>query len=667
MALHSETEVRPAATVLVPGYRLGREPALDGLRGLAVVAVLLFHAGVPGFAGGYLGVSVFFVLSGFLISSLLLREFEGAATIGFRSFSARRLRRLLPAQMACWLLVVALSAWMVSFPRIRYPSDVLWAASQMWNWKEIASGTSYAGAFQTFGASSPFTHLWSLAVEEQIYLVMPVVILLLCRRQIVRRAGAAPLLAAVVVIIAVPLVARRFVSPNAVYLATPLRAGEVAAGIVAALVLRRIGLRRWMAPAGLVALVAVAVLVGRTGATEQAWPYQGGLGAFGILTALALGGCLCAGPVRSVLSVGVLRGIGLISFGLYLYHWPIYLAIRDDTVHVRGAALVVLRLAVTLAAAVVSYHLLEQPIRRGAVRLPSLVPLAATAVLALVVVGRLIPTPHAVVTEARSIDPTKASAVAITPAPPSTAAPAAAGSPPAPPAPRDPSVLVVGDSTAASVGAGIVEALASGDARGSASVDASGACGIRRGGNLESDVLDSALQMTCPQLMWQTVPDDVERLRPGVVAVLITLADTWPRTYDGGATWTPVAGGDGLTRLREDYTAWFQLLRGRGATCVVWITGPTANILTAGGRQPEDSYADGSQQAVAGVVADLQRDGLVDADIDLAGWYAANMAGDDTTNRPDGIHLTVDAAEIAAHDWLWQQLAAAQTDCPSPT
>ena len=335
MALHSETEVRPAATVVVPGYRLGREPALDGLRGLAVVAVLLFHAGVPGFAGGYLGVSVFFVLSGFLISSLLLREFEGAATIGFRSFSARRLRRLLPAQMACWLLVVALSAWMVSFPRIRYPSDVLWAASQMWNWKEIASGTSYAGAFQTFGASSPFTHLWSLAVEERIYLVMPVVILLLCRRQIVRRAGAAPLLAAVVVIIAVPLVG------------PPIRLAE--RGVPGDAVACRRGRcrhrRRTRAAAHRPASVDGSRRTRCTRRRRRARrPHRrhragvavsGRAGVFGILTALALGGCLCVGPVRSVLSVGVLRGIGLISFGLYLYHWPIYLAIRDDTVHVR--------------------------------------------------------------------------------------------------------------------------------------------------------------------------------------------------------------------------------------------------------------------------------------------------------------------------------------------
>ncbi len=662
-------------------YRLRHEPALDGLRGVAVVLVLLFHAGVSGFSGGYLGVSIFFVLSGFLIGSLLLREREESSTVGLGHFYARRLRRLLPAQVACWVLVVGLSAWMFGYPRIAPGRELFWAGSQAWNWREIASSTSYASAFQNPAGASPFTHLWSLAVEEQIYLVLPLLILVFGRR--IARLSWSWLAALTVAFATMPLASRQFVSANALYLGTPFRACEVGIGLVAAVAVRRVRPGRIARHVGLIAAIVAAVLIGVAGSSEDAWPYRGWLGVFGGLVALVVVGCLASGVVRSVLSLRVLGEVGVISYGLYLYHWPIFLALRPDTIGLSGAGLVTLRLGATVAIAAASYFVVEQPIRRGRIApRPALIG-GCAAVVTIAAIASFIPAAQRTVTDAGSIDRAHAAAVAITfrPDPPTTAAgpgaapivaaDIAATSPATGPVatttvtPVDsaPSVLLIGDSTAAAIGAGGVEALAGGALTGAMSVDASGACGILRGGHLQLDVLDAALQMNCPPLIWDQALHDVANLHPDVVAVMITLADTWPRTFDDGATWTNVASDDGYERLSNDYHDYFSRLRADGARCVVWITGPTAYITDdTGTRQPEGSYVNGDQHAVRTLVAGLTTAHLIDAEIDLGAWYDTEPAND-TENRPDGIHPTVDASRTIVTTWLWNQLTTAQQHC----
>ncbi|HLZ37365.1 MAG TPA: acyltransferase, partial [Mycobacteriales bacterium] len=166
----AEPRARRPSTVVGAG---GRLRALDGVRGLAVLAVLFFHAGMPWAHGGFLGVDTFFVLSGYLITVLLLREWRETGGVSLRRFWARRARRLLPALL---LVLAALAAYAATLPtevRPRLRGDALATLGYVANWRFIFSGQSY---FDQFSQPSPLRHMWSLAIEEQFYLVWPLVV-----------------------------------------------------------------------------------------------------------------------------------------------------------------------------------------------------------------------------------------------------------------------------------------------------------------------------------------------------------------------------------------------------------------------------------------------------------------------------------------------------------
>src|SRR3954447_11157440 len=153
---------------------LPRVRALDGLRGLAVAGVLAYHCGFGWARGGFLGVSLFFTLSGFLITSLLLAERSEHGRIGLRGFWARRARRLLPAALLALAVIVAFGATVASGSQLRgLRGDVLAALAYVANWRFVLAGTSYGALWS---APSPVQHFWSLAIEEQLYLVLPVVV-----------------------------------------------------------------------------------------------------------------------------------------------------------------------------------------------------------------------------------------------------------------------------------------------------------------------------------------------------------------------------------------------------------------------------------------------------------------------------------------------------------
>ena len=168
----SATSARaPTSTGLPTAFR--HKPALDGLRAVAVGSVMAFHFGADGFEGGFLGVDTFFVLSGYLITSLLLTEWGRTATIDFVAFWARRAKRLLPA---LFLVLLAIGIWAnLEASAIRLDSiraDMLWTLFYGANWHFIASGQSY---FDLFSEASPLRHAWSLAIEEQFYLFWPLI------------------------------------------------------------------------------------------------------------------------------------------------------------------------------------------------------------------------------------------------------------------------------------------------------------------------------------------------------------------------------------------------------------------------------------------------------------------------------------------------------------
>ena len=366
-------------------------PALDGLRGVAVFAVLLYHGGY--LTGGYLGVDLFFVLSGFLITALLLEEHRRTETIKLLRFWIRRARRLLPALFAMLLGVAVFAAvWAEPVDLQQIRTGGLWALVYASNWYEIGRGTSY---WDLSLSPSPVAHLWSLAVEEQFYLVWPIVALLVVRGRSAATAARRLLVVAAAGAIgsAALGVGLYFAGASAtlLYEATFTRAvGFLLGGVLASWRLsrasapaegamvdgqappKRSGSRLWVPwstrseAMGLAAAAGLALLwLGLDGASP--WPYRGGLVAASVLGVLVIaGGSRSGSPVLGrFLALGPLCWLGLISYGVYLWHWPIFLVLNEVRTGVSGVPLFVLRVAITLVVAVISYEFLERPIRAG--------------------------------------------------------------------------------------------------------------------------------------------------------------------------------------------------------------------------------------------------------------------------------------------------------------
>ena len=387
---------RAGATPGTPDVRLPYSPGLDGLRAFAVIAVLLYHADLAWIPGGFLGVEVFFVISGYLITALLLAEWRQRGRIDLKTFWLRRARRLLPALYV--LLVVTLAFAVVFLPGevAGLRGDVLAAFGYVTNWYLIFGQESY---FEAVGRPSLLQHLWSLAVEEQFYLIWPPILALgLCigatrlrRRRVLRVA----LFGAVASAVAMALLYAPGVDPSRIYYGTDTRAtGLLCGGALAFLwapgekyrILearhRRIMLagrgrfrRRWgwTAPllldilgfAALGSLVWFCLHLGEF----QPFLYMGGFALVGIATTATIMAVVYPHTFigARLLGSAPLRWIGVRSYGIYLWHWPVFMVTRPKLdVPFDGWPLLALRLAATVILADLSYRYIETPIRRGA-------------------------------------------------------------------------------------------------------------------------------------------------------------------------------------------------------------------------------------------------------------------------------------------------------------
>ena len=379
-------------------YRRG----LDGLRGLAVAAVVGYHLGVPGMGGGFLGVSLFFTLSGFLITNLLLAERTARGTISLGGFWGRRARRLLPAALAGVLLAVAATAVAGTAGQLqRLPGDVLAAVSYSANWRFVLDHSTYAAGYQ---APSPLLHYWSLAIEEQAYLILPILVLLVARGTWPRRRLAIAVVGLMAASAGLTLALGRGADPNRVYFGTDTRSFELLAGVLLAVV---VGMRRVRLPRGTGA-VAVVLMLGlwATVGEGDRWLYRGGLW---LVTAVSCGVIMTAagtGWMGRLLAWRPLVELGRRSYGVYVYHWPLFLLLGPATTGLTGLGLGAVRVGATAAVAGASFRWLEQPIRqrRGRFTRPmitacGLAPIAA--VLAAVLVAGAAP-PRAVAAAART-------------------------------------------------------------------------------------------------------------------------------------------------------------------------------------------------------------------------------------------------------------------------
>ena len=391
-------------------------PALDGVRAIAVALVLLSHGGIPGVAGGFIGVDVFFVLSGFLITSLLLDELDFTGRIDLPGFWRRRAKRLLPALVLMVLAVAAVSTLFPPDAVARLRDDAVAAFVWVANWSFIARETDY---FTEGGTPSPLQHTWSLGVEEQYYILWPLLLIataavlgVLARRRrrllmqnTVHLAVFALAAAGVVASVVASVVMVSDSALNRVYFGTDTRAQALLIGAAASALL----VRSWPTlTAGLYVVrrfkraARVVPVLGLAGLAVGAHYATGSVGDFrhGMLLLVALASVAVIAPVAldqegfvaRLLAVKPLVWLGAISYGVYLWHWPVFLLLNGERTGWSGLPLFVVRCVVTLGLAAASWWMVEQPIRRWRpVRVP-LLPLAgATVATAIAVTVAVVP------------------------------------------------------------------------------------------------------------------------------------------------------------------------------------------------------------------------------------------------------------------------------------
>ena len=374
-------------------------PGLDGMRALAVVAVMVYHANNAWLPGGFIGVEVFFVISGYLITLLLIGEHERTGRIGLREFWTRRARRLLPALFTMMAALVTYAALFDRDQLGRIRGDVIAGLLYVSNWYQIWVGQGYTSRLNWV----PLRHLWSLAVEEQFYLVWPLIIvglISLGRRRLPQVAvwlvGVALLIALVTALLFYPghvglpeftpdaywTVAGRSISKNdALYLSTITRATGLLLGAAFAMVWRPVAVVRGPLrdkgrqldllagiSLGVLAVLALSLHVSRIDGAGDSRLFRGGF----LLVDVATLGVMAAVTHRraaagALLGTPTLALIGTRSYGLYLYHWPIFQIMRDPS----GAGLSVAQfmeaMAITVIVTEASYRFIETPIRRGSV------------------------------------------------------------------------------------------------------------------------------------------------------------------------------------------------------------------------------------------------------------------------------------------------------------
>ena len=406
----TEADARPSAT------GKDRIVALDGLRAVALLIIMGYHFGVGWLQGGFFSLDIFYVLSGYLITGLLVSEYRKRSAVKLSAFWLRRARRLLPALV---IVLVAVTL-MVRYAEpvglyIDFRMSALSALFYFSNWWQIAASSNY---FVATGATSPLTHTWSLAVEEQFYLIWPLVVLavMTLSRTFVRGIRNLLVLSVAGALASATEMALLY-GPRAnttrLYFGTDTHAQSILVGATLACVLTTIEMRRGgdgMAPAArsrparrILVLVGVAGVVGTFTLTylqsdgTSSFVYRGAF-LVSALSAMAIiigAVCVPAGPIARVLSLRPLVWLGTISYGAYLWHYPVYVYLDAARTGQSGLSLLAVRFAATLALAHTSYYLVERPIMTGTFwrSLKAVVPAAAmmTATVAVIVVGTVVP------------------------------------------------------------------------------------------------------------------------------------------------------------------------------------------------------------------------------------------------------------------------------------
>jgi len=551
--------------------------AIDGLRTLAVAAVVAYHLGrLP---GGWVGVDLFFVLSGYLITSLLLAERRLDGRIHLRGFWGRRARRLLPAALAC------VAGTLAAGTALEPDAVGAWArtgtAAALWvaNWQQVLAGGSY---FDGFGPPNALKHLWSLSVEEQVYLLWPIVLAGAAR--LGRRRAAWCVAAVALVLAAASAVAGLLLAPAAgadttrVWFGTDTRAvaplvGAVLAAVVAA--------RGWptsaagRAVASGLGAVGMATLVAIATSLDDRDPaiWRGGAAVAALASAAVVAAAVRPGALQRALAASrVVTWVGrCLSYSLYLWHWPVIVLLTPTRTGLDGAALDLLRVAVAIGASALSWRLLEHPLRAGAPRprpRPGLraVGLAAGAVTAVAVAGLVVSGSHP--TRAGRMEALLTSAAAdVVEATPAPARSASADRDQ--PAASEPTVSVYGDSVAWSFTVGATPDLLAELGVARLHNHAAWGCQLLVAPRRSGDRTDPA-DTSCPDWPEQWAAS-IGAERPDVAVLSVGPWEVFDRHLDGA--WRSFGSPEHDAHLRAALDRALGVLGGRGARVVV-LTAP---------------------------------------------------------------------------------------------
>jgi len=337
-------------------------PGLDGLRGFALCAMLLYHHDARKMPGGFFSVSLFFTLSGFLITTLLLREHERQGTIRLGAFWLRRVRRLMPVALL-GLLLAAVVAHYTAPPELlgSIAGDLRASLLNVANWRFAFSKVTYA---DVVSAPSPVKHYWSLAVEEQYYLLYPIIALVSLRYS--RRVFAAALAVMAVGSFAAQLLVT---SPNRAYLGTDTRLSELAIGGLAALGWAALRRRPSATTLDVAGAAAAATLLFAWATIKLGDPrlFRGILPLHAAVTAVLVVAAIHGRVVPKIAGVKPFAWLGARSYGVYVFHFPLYLLLTRQRTGIGGTSLLAVRVAASVGLAAFTYWAVEQPFRRGLV------------------------------------------------------------------------------------------------------------------------------------------------------------------------------------------------------------------------------------------------------------------------------------------------------------
>ena len=619
-------------------------PGLDGLRALAVAAVVVYHIWPAVLPAGFLGVSMFFTLSGFLITRLLLLDHARTGGIGLRRFWVRRFRRLMPAALV--VLVIISVVWLATSWMTRViAGDITAALLYVANWRFLFSGNAYG----TAAGTSPVLHFWSLAIEEQFYLVYPLAVWLILRR---RRASIFSVGILLIGLLAASLVFIAFNSGDQliVYYSTFSRAAELLIGGLLAVgtalwPLDRI--RTWIRPVGIAAGLILVLLTFRTDIATPLYS-EGGLAAIGLLSAAVILAASQGGRYEWALSRKPLLWLGLISYAVYLIHWPLLVGLR----HIGLTPWLVSGITVvgSLVLAVLSGRLIEWPIREARWVRPRPVLLAGPllgAVLVLCLIGSRTAPATAIDYDAaqKKIDQLTAAA---------SSTPTTSTSAGGPASTKPLSVAFFGDSTAVMLSLAAANA---GPGLQSVGGAAKLGCTISRGGEVKG--VEGNPSRSVQVCDWAAWPKAIPASGVDRAIVYGGSWDTLPRKVPGVFSgWKSIDDEEYRTYLASEMLGATEALHKGGAAKVVWLT----LALDRGDTNADNIRHVDEYNAIIDQTVVARPDFAVK--VDLASYFSGPGDG----LRPDGVHVNAKTGGTLWNDWLLDQITNAGSDNqPAPS